>query len=57
MILTLSVAELLLGLFINIRIGRLAVSFFRKDGTSSRLPLRVLGIFLLINAVSRIFHI
>ncbi len=57
MILTLSIAELLLGLFINIRIGRLAVAFFRKDGTSSRLPLRVLGIFLLINAVSRIFHI
>ncbi|MNC24729.1 hypothetical protein D3C76_1595550 [compost metagenome] len=57
MTITVSIAELLLGLFINIRISRLAVALFRKDGTSTRLPLRVAGIFLVINAISRIFHI
>ncbi|MDF2937661.1 MAG: putative rane protein [Paenibacillaceae bacterium] len=57
MTIALSIAELLLGLFINIRIGRLAIALFRKDGTSSRLPLRVAGVFLIINWVSRIFHI
>lgn len=53
----LSIAELLAGLLINVFIGVLAVFFFRKDGTSSRTPLRILGVFLIINAVSRIFHI
>lgn len=53
----LSITELLAGLLINIFIGFLAVFFFRKDGTSSRIPLRILGVFLIINAVSRIFHI
>jgi hypothetical protein len=52
-----SIMELIAGLFINVYIGKLAVAIFRKDGTSSRLPLRVLGIYLLINSISRIFHI
>ncbi|AWB43756.1 hypothetical protein DCC85_05655 [Paenibacillus sp. CAA11] len=55
--LLLSIAELLAGMLINIFIGKLAKWIFRKDGTSSRLPLRVLGIYLIINGASRIFHI
>ncbi|MDT3426186.1 threonine/homoserine efflux transporter RhtA [Paenibacillus forsythiae] len=52
-----NIAELIAGLLINIFIGPLAVALFRKDGTASRLPLRILGVYLVINSVPGIFHI
>lgn len=48
---------LLAGVLINVFIGKLAIFLFKKDGTMSRIPLRFLGIYLIINSVSYIFHI
>lgn len=45
------------GVLINIFIGKLARFIFKKDGTLPRLPLRVLGIYLIINSISNTFHI
>lgn len=47
----------ILGVLINIFIGKIAKFIFKKDGTGPRLPLRILGICLIINSISRIFHI
>ncbi|CCG48220.1 hypothetical protein BANAU_0198 [Bacillus velezensis YAU B9601-Y2] len=41
----------------NVWIGRLGKTFFGKDDRSSRVVLRICGIFLMINGVSRAFHI
>jgi hypothetical protein len=38
------------GIFINIRIAWLSKLIFRKDDTFSRIVLRFIGIFLIINA-------
>lgn len=51
------VIMLIVGILLNIFIGKLAVFIFKKDGTLPRLPLRVLGIYLIINSIGAIFHI
>lgn len=53
------IIEIVLGLLINVFMGKLVKIIFNKDGTFPRLPLRVLGIFLLINGASTLlnFHI
>lgn len=48
---------LVIGILINVFIGKLVKIIFKKDGTLPRLPLRVLGIALIINSISDIFHI
>lgn len=48
---------LILGILINIFMGKLVKIIFKKDGALPRLPLRFLGIYLIINSVSNIFHI
>lgn len=47
------IIEIIIGVFVNVFIGRLARILFRKDGTGPRTPLRVLGIYLVINGVSK----
>ncbi len=48
---------LIIGIAINIFIGKLVIIIFKKDGRLQRTPLRVLGIYLIIHSVSEIFHI
>ncbi|AJC25225.1 hypothetical protein IGX41_12170 [Bacillus velezensis] len=51
------IIELLAGAAMNLWIGWLGKTFFGKDDRSSRVVLRICGIFLIINGVSRAFHI
>ncbi|MNM91715.1 hypothetical protein D3C81_1040210 [compost metagenome] len=51
------IVELLVGILINVFIGTLGRAIFRKDDRTSRVILRVIGIFLIINGSSRTFHI
>ncbi|WP_251034705.1 MULTISPECIES: hypothetical protein [unclassified Bacillus (in: firmicutes)] len=51
------IIELLAGIAMNIWIGWFGKTFFGKDDRSSRVILRICGIFLIINGVSRAFHI
>ncbi|MNS41831.1 hypothetical protein D3C72_741940 [compost metagenome] len=46
--------EMIAGILINIYIGHLAKILFKKDGTGPRTPLRVAGIYLIINGFSRL---
>ncbi|WP_433942831.1 hypothetical protein [Paenibacillus sp. SN-8-1] len=46
--------EVIAGLLINIYISRLAKILFKKDGVGPRTPLRVAGIYLIINGFSRL---
>lgn len=48
---------LIAGVFINIFIGKIAIFIFKKDGTMSRFPIRFLGVYMVLNSVSHIFHI
>lgn len=48
---------LLAGILLNIFIGKLAVLIFKKDGTLPRIPIRVLGVVLVLNSISYLFHI
>lgn len=48
---------LIAGILLNIFIGKLAVLIFKKDGTSSRAPIRFIGVVLIINSISHLFHI
>lgn len=51
------IVMLIVGILLNIFIGKLAVLIFKKDGTGPRIPLRFLGIYLVINSISNLFHI
>ncbi|MCY8144120.1 hypothetical protein P9D79_18475 [Bacillus haynesii] len=53
----LGMAELIFGVFMNVFIGSIGKIIFKKDDRASRIILRVIGIFLIINGVSRAFHI
>lgn len=53
----LPILELLAGILINLFIGYCARLLFKKDGTAPRIPLRIAGIFLIINSISRLFNI
>lgn len=48
---------LIIGILLNIFIGKLAVLIFKKDGTGPRIPIRFLGVYLVINSISHLFHI
>lgn len=45
------------GVLLNVFIGKIAIFVFKKDGTMSRFPIRFLGIYMVINSISHIFHI
>ncbi|WP_438494871.1 hypothetical protein [Paenibacillus sp. IHBB 3054] len=51
------IIELLAGLIINVWIGAFGRIIFKKDDKTSRIVLRILGVFLLINGISRAFHV
>jgi threonine/homoserine/homoserine lactone efflux protein len=51
------IVELIAGILINIFIGTLGQAIFRKDDRTSRVILRVIGVFLIINGISRAFHV
>ncbi|MBW9173162.1 hypothetical protein K2F43_18360 [Clostridium estertheticum] len=51
------IAAVILGIILNVFIGKIAVFLFKKDGTLSRLPIRVVGIMLIINGIPAIFDI
>ncbi|MCB2358765.1 hypothetical protein [Clostridium estertheticum] len=51
------IAAVILGIILNVFIGKIAVFVFKKDGTLSRLPIRVVGIMLIINGIPAIFDI
>ncbi|MCU4825159.1 hypothetical protein [Bacillus thuringiensis] len=53
----LGMIELIVGALINVYIGKIGLTIFGKDDTYSRALLRVIGIFLIINGISRAFHI
>lgn len=53
----LGMVELIVGVLMNAYIGKIGLTVFGKDDTYSRALLRVIGIFLIINGVSRAFHI
>ena len=55
--LIINIIMLIIGVLINIFMEKLVKIIFKKDGTLSRVPLRILGIYLVINSVSVIFHI
>jgi len=48
---------LIIGILLNIFIGKLAVIIFKKDGTPSRIPIRVLGITLILQSIGYLFHV
>lgn len=52
-----NILMLIVGILINIYMGKLVKIIFKKDGTLPRLPLRILGIYLIINSIASIFHI
>ncbi|OKP79941.1 hypothetical protein A3844_27950 [Paenibacillus helianthi] len=51
------IVELIVGILINVFIGTLGQVIFRKDDRTSRFILRVIGVFLIINGISRTFHV
>lgn len=57
MILLFSLVQVILGILINLFMEKIVKVVFKKDGTFSRLPLRVLGIYLLINGATTILNV
>ncbi|MDF2505214.1 hypothetical protein [Clostridium sp.] len=55
--LILRIVEIILGIILNIFIGKISRFIFKKDGTGPRIPLRIAGIWLLINGLSGIMNI
>ena len=51
-VLIFSLAEVILGIILNVFIGKIARFIFKKDGTGPRIPLRVAGIWIFINGLS-----
>lgn len=55
--LILNIIALIAGILINVFMKKLVMLIFKKDGTLPRVPLRFIGIVLIINSISHIFHI
>lgn len=51
------ILELIVGILLNIFIGKIARFIFKKDGTGPRIPIRFAGIYLIINSITYLFHI
>ena len=50
-VLIFSILEVILGVLLNVFIGKIARFIFKKDGTLPRIPLRFAGIWLFINGI------
>lgn len=48
---------LIIGILINIFMKKLVIIVFKKDGSLPRIPLRFIGVYLVINSISHLFHI
>lgn len=48
---------LIIGILLNIFIGKLAVLIFKKDGTASRVPIRFIAVVLVLNGAAHLLHI
>lgn len=55
-ILVLSVIELIFGILINAFIGKVSKLIFRSDKGTSRVIIRLIGIFLVVDPILRIFN-
>jgi len=55
--LILYISMFIIGVLVNVFIKKIAIILFKKDGTFPRIILRFIGIFLIINSISSIFHI
>jgi len=51
------IAEVILGILCNLFIGGISQVLFRQDNRTTRIILRIAGIFLLINGISRAFNV
>lgn len=51
------VIMLIVGILLNIFIGKLAILIFKKDGTLPRAPIRILALNLVVNSICHLFHI
>ncbi|MFX3617651.1 MAG: hypothetical protein ACE3JK_08985 [Sporolactobacillus sp.] len=54
---TINLIELAAGLLINLLIGKLQMILFRKKTQASRVIIRVIGVFLLVDGLLGILHI
>jgi hypothetical protein len=52
----LTILELVIGILFNIFIGRLGMIVFRKDDKMTRIILRFIGVFCIIDALMRIYQ-
>lgn len=55
-IILLNATGLIIGILINVFMRKFVHILFKKDGTLPRVPLRVLGIYLIINCCSNLLH-
>lgn len=55
-IILLNATGLIIGILINVFMWKFVHILFKKDGTLPRVPLRVLGIYLIINCGSNLLH-
>lgn len=56
-VMAINLIELVAGLVINLFIGKLQIVLFRKKTYASRVIIRVIGVFLLIDGLLGILHI
>ena len=54
--LILPIIELIAGILINIFVGKLGIIIFRKNNMLTKIILRFIGIFLIVNSIHYIFH-
>jgi len=55
--LTIYIILIIVGILINIFMEKLVKIIFRRDTRLTRTPLRIIGIFLIINSILALFHI
>lgn len=51
------IALLIVGILLNVFIGKICMLVFRKDNTFTRIPVRFAGIFCLINSLLPLLNI
>jgi hypothetical protein len=56
-LITMNLIELIAGLFINLFIGKLQILLFRKKTQTSRIIIRIIGVYLVIDGLLGILHL
>ncbi|AAK78155.1 hypothetical protein BJV85_003960 [Clostridium acetobutylicum] len=51
------IGEIFLGILLNVFIGKIVKIVFKKDGTLPRVPVRFIGITLILNGVGNMVHL